>query len=154
MAHSSPVLLQKCRIRSNCSCKLERGILFCSGDLPDSTICGKRAGACDHRYESCLETQYFPESPNRPHFPLTVFSPGACFQSTTIYKFLTEVGPHPRVKNTVIHARAAVMQRIASGGPMLISNKKFCRGSLFGSEEENVCLLPVHQIFFRKRSSP
>jgi aldose 1-epimerase len=35
----------------------------------------------------CLETQHFPDSPNRPEFPSTVLRPGTTFQSTTIYAF-------------------------------------------------------------------
>jgi aldose 1-epimerase len=35
----------------------------------------------------CLETQHFPDSPNRPAFPTTVIIPGKPFQSTTEYVF-------------------------------------------------------------------
>jgi len=35
----------------------------------------------------CLETQHFPDSPNKPHFPSTVLRPGTTFRSTTIYGF-------------------------------------------------------------------
>ena len=35
----------------------------------------------------CLETQHFPDSPNRANFPTTVLNPGQWFTSTTIYKF-------------------------------------------------------------------
>ena len=35
----------------------------------------------------CLETQHFPDSPNRPEFPSTVLRPGETFRSTTIYAF-------------------------------------------------------------------
>jgi len=38
----------------------------------------------------CLETQHFPDSPNHPHFPPVILRPGQSFQSTTIYKFLTQ----------------------------------------------------------------
>ena len=34
-----------------------------------------------------LETQHFPDSPNRPGFPSTTLKPGETFQSKTIYKF-------------------------------------------------------------------
>jgi aldose 1-epimerase len=36
----------------------------------------------------CLETQYFPDSPNKPGFPSAVFEAGRPFESTTIYEFL------------------------------------------------------------------
>jgi aldose 1-epimerase len=35
----------------------------------------------------CLETQHFPDSPNRPEFPSTVLRPGETFQSTTVHRF-------------------------------------------------------------------
>jgi len=35
----------------------------------------------------CLETQHFPDSPNKPQFPTTVLRPGETFRSTTIYAF-------------------------------------------------------------------
>jgi aldose 1-epimerase len=38
----------------------------------------------------CFETQHFPDSPNKPHFPSTELRPGGKFESTTIYKFLTK----------------------------------------------------------------
>ncbi|MBM4025961.1 MAG: galactose-1-epimerase, partial [Planctomycetes bacterium] len=34
-----------------------------------------------------LETQHFPDSPNKPHFPSTVLRPGQKFESTTIFRF-------------------------------------------------------------------
>lgn len=36
-----------------------------------------------------LETQHFPDSPNRPEFPGTVLRPGEEFASTTVYGFST-----------------------------------------------------------------
>ncbi len=38
----------------------------------------------------CFETQHFPDSPNKPHFPSTVLRPGQVFDSTTIYQFSTK----------------------------------------------------------------
>lgn len=35
----------------------------------------------------CFETQHFPDSPNKAHFPSTELRPGEIFESTTIYKF-------------------------------------------------------------------
>ena len=36
-----------------------------------------------------LETQHYPDSPNRPDFPSTVLRPGENFRSTTEYRFKT-----------------------------------------------------------------
>jgi len=38
----------------------------------------------------CLETQHYPDSPNRPDFPSTVLKPGETFHEVTVHKFLTE----------------------------------------------------------------
>ena len=37
----------------------------------------------------CLETQHFPDSPNKPHFPTTVLRPGQTYRSTTVHRFST-----------------------------------------------------------------
>jgi aldose 1-epimerase len=38
----------------------------------------------------CLETQHYPDSPNKPQFPDTTLRPGQIFKSTTIHKFSVE----------------------------------------------------------------
>ena len=38
----------------------------------------------------CLETQHYPDSPNKPEFPSVILRPGETFQSTTIYQFSAE----------------------------------------------------------------
>jgi aldose 1-epimerase len=45
-----------------------------------------------------LETQHFPDSPNKPNFPSTELKPGQEFRSTTIYRFATDAAlpPLPR----------------------------------------------------------
>ena len=45
---------------------------------------GKEYGT---RSAVCIETQHFPDSPNRPEFPSVVLNPGDEFESMTIYKF-------------------------------------------------------------------
>jgi aldose 1-epimerase len=40
-----------------------------------------------HRGGLCLETQHFPDSPNRPQFPSTVLRPGETFRSRTEFHF-------------------------------------------------------------------
>ncbi len=37
-----------------------------------------------------LETQHFPDSPNRPDFPSTLLRPGGNFRSVTIFRFMTD----------------------------------------------------------------
>ena len=45
-----------------------------------------------------LETQHFPDSPNKPNFPSSELKPGQEFRSTTIFRFATDVPlpPPPR----------------------------------------------------------
>ena len=45
-----------------------------------------------------LETQHFPDSPNKPNFPTTELKPGQDFRSTTIFRFATDgsLPPLPR----------------------------------------------------------
>ena len=52
-------------------------------------IKGKAGKVYGNHYGFCLETQHFPDSPNKLHFPSTVLRPGQKFQSTTIFKFST-----------------------------------------------------------------
>jgi aldose 1-epimerase len=41
-----------------------------------------------HRRDGlALETQHFPDSPNRPQFPSTLLEPGQIFRSTTLFRF-------------------------------------------------------------------
>ena len=54
---------------------------------------GKYKGKSGRRYESsfgfCLETEKFPDSPNKPNFPSAVLRPGEEFHSITLFKFFT-----------------------------------------------------------------
>jgi aldose 1-epimerase len=66
------------------------GIQFYSGNFLDSGNLGKDGGAYQRRAGFCLETQHFPDSPNKSHSPTTVLRPGEKYRSTTIYKFYAE----------------------------------------------------------------
>ncbi|HTY59327.1 MAG TPA: aldose epimerase family protein [Bacteroidota bacterium] len=63
------------------------GIQFYSGNFLDGTNIGKGGKPYAYRTGFCLETQHFPDSPNKPSFPSTVLRPGENFTSTTVYKF-------------------------------------------------------------------
>jgi aldose 1-epimerase len=65
----------------------EPGVQFYSGNFLDGTSIGKGGKAYAYRTGLCLETQHFPDSPNKPAFPSTVLRPGENFKSTTVYKF-------------------------------------------------------------------
>jgi aldose 1-epimerase len=63
------------------------GIQFYTGNFLDGTNIGKGGVAYKYRTGLCLETQHFPDSPNRPEFPSTVLRPGETFTSSTLYRF-------------------------------------------------------------------
>jgi aldose 1-epimerase len=65
----------------------EPGVQFYSGNFLDGTIKGKGGRAYTRRSGLCLETQHFPDSPNRPEFPSTVLRPGAEYRSRTVFSF-------------------------------------------------------------------
>src|SRR5215212_441796 len=65
----------------------EPGVQLYTGNFLEGTAPGKGGAKYDRRYAFCLETQHFPDSPNRPEFPSTVLRKGARFRSTTVYKF-------------------------------------------------------------------
>jgi len=67
----------------------EPGIQLYTGNFLDG-IHGRDGKVYNRRYAFCLETQHFPDSPNKPNFPSTVLKPGQHFQSTTVYKFSTK----------------------------------------------------------------
>lgn len=67
----------------------EPGIQFYSGNFLDGTVHGKGGQLYGHRTGFCLETQHFPDSPNRPNFPSTELKPGQTYRSTTIFRFST-----------------------------------------------------------------
>lgn len=64
----------------------EPGIQFYSGNFLNESLVA-RHGPCAFRSALCLETQHFPDSPNKPEFPSVVLKPGDTYTSTTVYRF-------------------------------------------------------------------
>lgn len=62
----------------------EPGIQFYTGNFlagtPETGNAGKHGALC-------LETQHFPDSPNKPEFPTTVLKPGETYKQTTVHRF-------------------------------------------------------------------
>jgi len=48
---------------------------------------GKGGKVYQNHYGYCLETEHFPDSPNKPHFPSPILRPGEKYDTTTIFKF-------------------------------------------------------------------
>ena len=67
----------------------EPGMQFYSGNFLDATLLGTSGRLYRQGDGFALETQHFPDSPNRPHFPSTVLRPGEEYTSTTVYAFST-----------------------------------------------------------------
>ncbi|MES2277572.1 MAG: aldose epimerase family protein [Bacteroidota bacterium] len=65
----------------------EPGIQFYSGNFMAGKYALKGGAKNDFRTGLCLETQHFPDSPNKPAFPTTELKPGQTYKTTTIYKF-------------------------------------------------------------------
>lgn len=65
----------------------EPGIQFYGGNFLNGSERGKRGEPYLFRTSFCLETQHFPDSPNKPDFPSVVLEPGADFFSKTVHRF-------------------------------------------------------------------
>ena len=65
----------------------EPGVQLYTGNHLKGTEIGKAGNAYTKRTGFCLETQHYPDSPNKPNFPSTLLKPGETLNSTTIYKF-------------------------------------------------------------------
>ncbi len=59
--------------------------LYCSGSLTKRK--GKNGAEYDKGSALCLETQFYPDSPNKPDFPTVVLKAGERFTSRTLLRF-------------------------------------------------------------------
>lgn len=62
------------------------GVQLYTGNFLDGTEMGKDGIALGKHYGFCLETQYYPDTPNQPSFPQCTFKKGEAFKSLTIFK--------------------------------------------------------------------
>jgi len=67
----------------------EPGIQFYGGNFLNGSDIGKKAIPYRRRTALCLETQHFPDSPNKENFPATLLNPGEKYYSVCIYRFDT-----------------------------------------------------------------
>ena len=68
----------------------EPGIQVYSGNFLDGTLSGKKGIVYNQRASVCLETQHYPDSPNKPEWPSVILEPGQTYQSECIFKFTVE----------------------------------------------------------------
>ncbi|MGE5496997.1 MAG: aldose epimerase family protein [Syntrophothermus sp.] len=63
------------------------GMQFYSGNFLKGAETGKKGIKYQYRNALVLETQHFPDSPNRPEFPSTLLKPGEVYKQNTVLKF-------------------------------------------------------------------
>ena len=68
----------------------EPGIQVYSGNFLDGTLSGKKGIVYNQRASVCLETQHYPDSPNKPEWPSVILEPGQAYHSECIFKFTVE----------------------------------------------------------------
>ena len=68
----------------------EPGIQVYTGNFLDGKAKGKKGIVYNQRAAVCLETQHYPDSPNKPQWPSVILEPGKVYKSTCIYKFCVE----------------------------------------------------------------
>ncbi len=68
----------------------EPGIQFYSGTGLDASFDGKGGARYATLNGFCLETQKFPDSPNKPQFPSSILLPGEKYTHTIVHKFSVE----------------------------------------------------------------
>lgn len=64
----------------------EPGLQFYSANFLSPSLKLSNGQPLNRRTALCLETQHFPDSPNKPNFPNTILRPGQKFHSVTKYK--------------------------------------------------------------------
>ena len=65
----------------------EPGIQVYTGNFLDGTVKGKKGIPYNQRASVCLETQHYPDSPNKPQWPSVILEPGQTYNSECIFKF-------------------------------------------------------------------
>ncbi|CAN5546301.1 galactose mutarotase [soil metagenome] len=64
----------------------EPGLQFYTGNFLDGKFINRDGKAINQHTALCMETQHFPDSPNKPNFPSTILQPGQEYHTVTIYK--------------------------------------------------------------------
>lgn len=65
------------------------GVQFYAGNFIDKQV-GKEGAKYEPRCGLCLETQFFPDTVNKPNFPSNIFGPGRDYDSVTVYQFVVD----------------------------------------------------------------
>jgi aldose 1-epimerase len=70
----------------------EPGIQFYTANFLDGTCVGKAGKPYTRRSGFCLETQHYPDSPNKPEFPSVTLEPGETYSTATVFRLTAEQG--------------------------------------------------------------
>lgn len=65
----------------------EPGVQVYSGNFLDGSVIGKKGIVYNQRAGICLETQHYPDSPNKPEWPSVLLEPGQTYRSHCIFRF-------------------------------------------------------------------
>ena len=65
----------------------EPGVQVYAGNFLDGSLTGKKGITYNQRASVCLETQRYPDTPNKPEWPSAVLRPGEKYMSQCIFKF-------------------------------------------------------------------
>ncbi len=65
----------------------EPGVQVYSGNFLDGSVTGKKGITYNQHAGICLETQHYPDSPNKSQWPSVRLNPGETYNSECIYKF-------------------------------------------------------------------
>ncbi len=76
----------------------EPGLQIYTSNFLNGSVVGSSGTTYRQTEAFTLETQHFPDSPNKPNFPSTELKPGEEFRSTTVFRFATDASlpPLPR----------------------------------------------------------
>jgi aldose 1-epimerase len=67
----------------------EPGVQVYTGNFLNGTVTGKNGIVYKERTGICLETQKYPDTPNKPEWPSAILKTGETYNSHCIYKFST-----------------------------------------------------------------
>ena len=65
----------------------EPGVQVYCGNFLDGTVVGKKGVSYAQRSAICLETQHYPDTPNKPDWPSALLRPGETYSSHCVYTF-------------------------------------------------------------------
>ncbi|MBR5661629.1 MAG: galactose mutarotase [Bacteroidales bacterium] len=65
----------------------EPGVQIYAGNFLDGTVTGKKGIVYNFRHAICLETQKYPDTPNKPEWPSALLKPGETYTSHCVFAF-------------------------------------------------------------------